>query len=337
MQLLRKIAFPISLIYAMVVHIRNMLFDFGVFGSIKFSTPTICVGNLSVGGTGKTPMVEYLIELLAPTYKIAVLSRGYKRKTKGFLMAKTGVTAYELGDEPYQLYRKYPKITVAVDANRRRGISTLEKTIQPDVIILDDAFQHRKVKPSLSILLTAHGSLYPDDWYLPTGNLRDAKKEANRAEVIAVTKCPKLPSEKEQKAIVTVLRPKSSQKLLFGTLQYADELIGTDENIPLASIEGEKVALVTGIAEPRPLAAFLKANGISFEHYKFADHHFFTEKDISQFRNHDLVITTSKDHTRLEGKVKGLYYIEVCHAFSEHDSMLLSRAIEENIKPDRPS
>ncbi|MEX0359782.1 MAG: tetraacyldisaccharide 4'-kinase, partial [Allomuricauda sp.] len=146
LQFLRKIAFPFSLIYALIVHIRNYLFDWGVLRSISYKTPTVCVGNLSVGGTGKTPMIEYLIRTLS-NHKIAVLSRGYKRKSKGFLLATPSSTVAELGDEPFQIHQKFPNISVAVDADRRNGIAQLEKMVQPDVILLDDAFQHRKVKP----------------------------------------------------------------------------------------------------------------------------------------------------------------------------------------------
>ena len=331
MQLLRKIAFPISLIYAGVVHLRNLLFDWGIFASTKFSTPILCIGNLSVGGTGKTPMAAFLVELLSKDHKIAVLSRGYKRKTKGFLMAKAGVTVQDIGDEPYQLYKKYPQITVAVDAKRRRGISILEKTIQPDVILLDDAFQHRKVKPQLSILLTAHDSLYPDDWYLPTGNLRDAKNQARRAAVIVVTKCPVKPSEMEQNEILQKLNPRQYQKVLFATLNYGGELVGSEGCLPLAVLEKKQVALVTGIANPEPLVKFLSDQGIVFKHFKYPDHHFFTAKEIGQFIDYEVVITTSKDFTRLEGKVKRLYYIEVEHAFVGKDGAAFEKAIKDTL------
>lgn len=333
MQLLRKIAFPISLIYAAVVHVRNLFYDWGIFTTTEYETPTICVGNLSVGGTGKTPMVEYLVELLSKDHKIAVLSRGYKRATKGFLLAQSGSTVRDLGDEPYQLHRKYPKITVAVDANRRRGISVLEKTVQPDVIILDDAFQHRKVKPRLSILLTPYDSLYINDWYLPTGDLRDAKNQAKRAEIIVVTKCPAMLSNKEQKEIIGALRPEPYQTVLFASLDHGDKLIGAEDKIALATLKNKKLALVTGIANPRPLEVFLNGLGVDYEHFKYADHHFFSSNEIAQFSQHELVVTTSKDFTRLEGKLKKLYYVEVEHVFSEHDSNILGKMINGNLTP----
>ena len=198
MLLLRKIAFPISMVYALVVYLRNFLFDVGILKEISFKTKTICIGNLSVGGTGKTPMIEYLIEMLGNSYKVAVLSRGYRRKSKGFILATPKSTVEKLGDEPYQIYSKYPEIVLAVDGDRCNGISNLENTLNLDVILLDDAFQHRKVRPHYSILLTAYDDLYINDWYLPTGNLRDAKKEAKRANIIVVTKCPNDLSENGQ-------------------------------------------------------------------------------------------------------------------------------------------
>jgi len=178
MQLLRKIAFPISLIYALVVYTRNFLFDIGFLKGKSFKTPTVCVGNLSVGGTGKTPMVEYLIRMLQDSFEVAVLSRGYRRKSRGFVLATEDSKVEDLGDEPFQIKSKFPKIAVAVDADRCNGIKELEDSEHPDIILLDDAFQHRRVKPTFSILLTAFDYLYPNDWYLPTGNLRDSKKEA---------------------------------------------------------------------------------------------------------------------------------------------------------------
>jgi tetraacyldisaccharide 4'-kinase len=176
-----------------VTWLRNKSYDFGLKSSTHFDVPIICVGNLSVGGTGKTPMIEYLIRLLKTNYKIAALSRGYKRKTKGFVIANKTMTALDLGDEPFQFYKKFEDVIVSVDANRRHGIKQLMALEhKPDVILLDDAFQHRKVKAGLNILLTSYDNLYCNDIVLPTGNLREPKSGAKRAGVIVVTKCPKL-------------------------------------------------------------------------------------------------------------------------------------------------
>ena len=190
MQLLKMLLFPFSVLYGIVVYFRNRFYDWGVFKSKSYKTAIICVGNLSLGGTGKTPMIELLIGLLRNTHKVAVLSRGYKRKSHGFVLANVNSTVEDLGDEPYQIFSKFLDVTVAVDSDRQNGIAILERDIKPDVILLDDGFQHRKVKPGLSILLTSFTSLYSNDWYLPTGKLRDSRREAQRADFIIVTKNP---------------------------------------------------------------------------------------------------------------------------------------------------
>ena len=202
---------------------RNRCYDLGIFSSKSFNTRTICVGNLSVGGTGKTPMIEMLVKSLHPDYQVSILSRGYKRKSNGFLLSTNKTSVEDLGDEPFQLKSKFPKVTVAVDSDRRNGIAQLEKIVRPDVILLDDAFQHRKVKPSYSILLTAYNNIYVNDWYLPTGNLRDSKLEARRANLIVVTKCPKNLSISERNKTVDRINPKEHQKILFSCLSYNNE------------------------------------------------------------------------------------------------------------------
>ncbi|WP_431128087.1 tetraacyldisaccharide 4'-kinase [Flagellimonas flava] len=319
LQFLRKIAFPFSMIYALIVHIRNYLFDWGVFKSISYRTPTVCVGNLSVGGTGKTPMIEYLIRTLS-NHKIAVLSRGYKRKSKGFLLATPFSTVAELGDEPFQIHQKFPNVFVAVDADRRNGIAQLEELVQPDVILLDDAFQHRKVKPKFSILLTAYGQLYPKDWYLPTGNLRDAKREARRTDIIVVTKCPKNLAKTEKDTITSLLRPKPHQLVLFSHLSYAEKLKdGKGNELAPSELGDQNIALVTGIASPEPLVQHLKELGIDFQHLAFGDHHNFSSDEIEKFKQYDSVLTTEKDFVRLSGKVEPLYYLEIAHEFNLED------------------
>ncbi|WP_228238793.1 tetraacyldisaccharide 4'-kinase [Allomuricauda sp. M10] len=328
LQLLRKIAFPFSLIYGLVVHVRNFLYYKGVFASQTYETPTICVGNLSVGGTGKTPMTEYLLRMLKDE-RVAVLSRGYKRKSEGFVLASRKSTVLDLGDEPFQLHRKFPDVAIAVDADRRNGMEQLETLVKPNVVVLDDAFQHRKVKPTFSLLLTAFDNLYVDDWYLPTGNLRDAKNQADRANLIIVTKCPAGLTASERDAIGSKLQPKSHQKVLFASLNYADSVAdGKGQTLPLDSLKSKEIALVTGIASPKPLLQFLSVNGIQYKHYEFGDHHHFSAKDIESFQGHQLVLTTEKDFVRLEGKIDGLYYLEVAHHFSESDHAILKKSIE---------
>lgn len=328
-------AFPISLIYAAVVKVRNFLYEIGMFTSRSFETPIICVGNLSVGGTGKTPMVEYLISLLSKDFKIAVLSRGYKRKSYGFILASSSSTVSELGDEPYQIHSKFPEVSVAVAVDRRSGISILEEKVKPDLILLDDAFQHRKVKPTISILLTSYADLYCDDWYLPTGNLRDGKKEARRAQIIIVTKCPETLTKSEQLGIRKKLKPEPAQLLLFSFLKYEDKLSGDGGHLTLISLIHNKVTLVTGIADPDPLVVYLKAQGISFEHVSFKDHHNFTDEEVKTLNERGVILTTEKDYVRLEGKVNKLYYVSVNHSFFNGGKKLLDQRLKQSIKPYR--
>lgn len=332
MQLLRKIAFPISLLYAIVVHVRNYLFDIGVFKSKSFNTPIIVIGNLSVGGTGKTPMVEFLVSMLKNEYRTAVLSRGYKRRSKGFVLATSESTVEQLGDEPYQMYSKFPDITMAVDANRRNGISILEDRIKPDVILLDDAYQHRSVKPDFSILLTAYTNMYYNDWYLPTGDLRDGKREANRADLIIVTKCPKELTVEEQSLIKKKLKPKAHQEVLFSYMAYDRMVLGDDSEISLSDLRSRKITLVTGIADPKPLALFLGTQGITFEHLSFRDHHFFTKKELEVLNSKEFILTTEKDYVRLKGKVSGIHYILVKHRFLGEGGKLIEDTLRGFMK-----
>ncbi len=332
MSLLRKIAFPFSLLYALVVCVRNWLFDIGILTSKQFRTPTICVGNISVGGTGKTPMIEYLIRALGEEYKVAVLSRGYKRKSKGFLLASPNSTVEEMGDEPFQIHSKFSRVNVAVDADRQNGILQLEKEVRPDVILMDDAFQHRKVRADLNILLTSYGSLYPDDWYLPTGNLRDSKSQARRADYIIVTKCPTDMTLKESQEIKGRLGPKKAQKVLFSALHYNDELKSENDNIGLNSLGSSSFTLVTGIAEPKPLVKYLKNENLLFDHLAFNDHHFFTPREIEDLNSRGTIVTTEKDFVRLKGKVENLFYIPVRHIFLNDSEGVLKKELSDFMK-----
>ncbi|WP_158975786.1 tetraacyldisaccharide 4'-kinase [Cellulophaga sp. L1A9] len=327
MRVIRILAFPISLIYAFVIYLRNFLFDTGFFKSKEYNTPTICVGNLSVGGTGKTPMIEFLLHMFKAEYNVAVLSRGYGRKSKGYQIATTTTTVEVLGDEPFQIAQKFPEVTVVVDADRQNGIATLEKSTGPDLILLDDAFQHRKVKPTFSLLLTAYDNRYTNDWYLPTGNLRDSKKEAKRAGLIIVTKCPKELGAEQQQKIISEIKPTNNQQVLFSYLHYKDALSGLDESLSVADLKDKNVTLVTGIANPKPLVLFLKEKGIVVEHLNFRDHHFFSDAEIASFNKKEFILTTEKDYVRLNGKLNNLYYISIEHQFLNNGAATLKEAI----------
>lgn len=315
MQLLRKIAFPFSLLYAIVVYLRNLCYDIGIFNSKTFDTPTVCIGNLSTGGSGKTPMIEWILKHLKQNKSIAVLSRGYKRQSQGFLVVNPDLSPEAAGDEPLQIATKFPNTVVAVDPNRQRGIKILEDQVGPDLILLDDAYQHRKVKASFYVLLTAYSQLYTRDWYLPTGNLRDHKNQAKRANIIIVTKCPSQLAEEEQKKLIRSLAPQPKQQVLFCTLAYKDEVNGVNKTLSLESLKTVEVLLVTAIADPEPLLQYLRTKGILYTHRNFPDHHYFTEKEISEFNKAPVILTTEKDFTRMGGKVANAYYLGVEHSF----------------------
>jgi len=315
MNLLRKILFPFAIIYGVITSFRNFLFDNGFFKSYSFEVPIIVVGNLSVGGTGKTPQIEYLIRLLSEKYKIATLSRGYKRISKGFILADANVNASLIGDEPFQFYSKFPNIQVAVDANRKNGIEQLlSQSLKPEVILLDDAFQHRKVKAGFYILLTSYNELYSDDFQLPTGNLRENRSGAKRANVILVTKCPSDLSNEEQLKIRKKLAILDTQKLYFTTIAHDEFVYSENEKRKVSEIKNVDKLLLAGIAKPQSFFAHLHNNNEAC--LTFPDHHHFTEKDILGIKNkanNKIIITTEKDYVRLKGSIskEQIFYLPI--------------------------
>lgn len=319
MNILRKILFPFAILYGLITSIRNFLFDKGILKSTSFDIPVIAVGNLSVGGTGKTPQIEYLIRLLSSKYKVATLSRGYKRQSEGFVLADENSNASILGDEPFQFYQKFPSVQVAVDANRTNGITQLlSQKEKPEIILLDDAYQHRKVKAGFYILLTSYGDLYADDFMLPTGNLREARSGAKRANIVIVTKCPSKLDESEQENIRRKLKLEASQELYFTFIDYDDSVYSRTEKLAVAEIKEERKLLLAGIAKPKPFFNFLKSN--EDECLTFPDHHHFTEKDITTIAEKAKqykIITTEKDYVRLKDTsiVSQLFYLPIKSSF----------------------
>jgi tetraacyldisaccharide 4'-kinase len=320
MKNLRKLLFPFSLVYGFITWIRNKCFDYGILKSYSFEIPIISVGNLNVGGTGKTPQIEYLIRLLQPTKKVAVLSRGYQRKTKGFLLAKVGLNTNDLGDEPYQYFSKFKDIIVAVDEKRVNGIEQLLKLPNPpEVILLDDAFQHRNVKPGLSILLTSFDDLYVDDMVLPAGNLREFKSGYTRADIIIATKCPVDLTRENQKKIKELLNLKNNQQLYFSTITYQNKLQGFNHKLNINDLQNYEVLLITGIANPKPLLSYLNQQEIKFKHIKFPDHHNFSNIEIDNIKREfnlltsekKLVLTTEKDYVRIFASLEKCYFIAI--------------------------
>ena len=323
MDLLRKFLFPFAVVYGIVVWFRNKFFDAGILNSTSYDFPVICVGNISTGGTGKSPMIEYLLRKL--TYKnIAVLSRGYKRSTDGFLLLNGKEKAIQTGDEPLQFKNKFTEVMVAVDADRTNGIAELRKK-HAEIVLLDDAFQHRKVKAGFNILLTAYGDLYANDFLLPTGNLRETYSGADRAQVIIVTKCPQNITLKEREHIRFKLQIKQYQNLFFSTIQYAETISDGENQYPLSEL-CDTITVVTGIAKPAPFTKYLKAKNVHFEHRKFPDHHNFTEVEIAQLNTKECILTTEKDFMRLKDNITvPLYYLPIETAFVENEEQFLNR------------
>jgi tetraacyldisaccharide 4'-kinase len=268
----------------------------------------MCVGNLATGGTGKTPMTEYLIELLQNDYKVATLSRGYKRKTKGFAIANERTTALEIGDEPMQFHEKFPNITVAVGEERIVAIpQILHDKPDTDVIILDDGLQHRMVKAGLNILLTDYSNLYSRDIMLPTGDLRDIKNSAKRAHIIIVTKCKSDVSKEEKAEIETQLKLETHQKIFFSEILYAAPYhLFNNSNTDFGA--DTDVLLITGIANPKPIKNFVNKYVKSYDMLRYADHHIFTSTDLKDIKksfeklksDNKIIITTEKDAVRLK-------------------------------------
>ena len=308
---------PLSWIYGLGVGIRNRLFDMGILKSRDFKVPVISVGNITVGGSGKTPHVEYLVRLLRDKTKVAVLSRGYKRKSRGYVLADKDATARMIGDEPYQMKKKFPDVYVAVDKNRCHGIERLtedENTKDTDVILLDDAYQHRYVKPGVNILLVDYHRLIIYDKLLPAGRLREPKQGKNRADIVIVTKCPRNLKPMEFRVLTRAMDLFPYQKLYFTTLKYNKlKPLYFGEDRPVSDIQPEEnILLLTGIASPKQMIIDLEPYTKNITPLTYPDHHQFKRKDIERINElfaampePKMVITTEKDNARLFG-VEGL-------------------------------
>ncbi|MCX6324339.1 MAG: tetraacyldisaccharide 4'-kinase [Sphingobacteriales bacterium] len=324
----RYLLFPFSLIYGASVWLRNKLFDWNILKSANFNFPIICVGNLATGGTGKTPMTEYLIASLKGRYQTATLSRGYKRKTKGFAIANENTTALEIGDEPMQFHQKFPDVTVAVGEERLVAIpQLLHQQPATALIVLDDAFQHRTVNAGLNILLTDYKNLYTRDLMLPAGDLRDVRSSAKRAQIIIVTKCKTDLSEKEKEKIIAELKPTEDQSVFFTEIVYGAPYHLFSKEKGNISVNDD-ILLLCGIANPKPLMEFLARQVHSYDMIRYADHHIFSIDDLKEIKkqfekmnaSHKLILTTEKDAVRLE-KFKNeldnfpIYVIPIAHRF----------------------
>lgn len=348
MRLLRFLLFPFSILYGLVVSIRNLFYDWGVYKSQSFDIPVICIGNLAVGGTGKSPMIEYLVRMLQDRYKVAVLSRGYGRKTKGFYLVQDNDTADLCGDEPLQFKKKFTGITVAVCEKRVEGIKTLKDS--HDVILLDDGFQHRAVKPGVSLLLFDYNRLKESKLTFPAGNNREPFWGRKRASAMVVTKTLSVLTDTQRGKILNVLDPEDEQEVFFSYLKYGDlkpVFVLDQPDLPVDSLKSKKrVLLLTGIANPSPLVNMLTKVNSSISHHEYPDHHPFSKKNISKLVNdyysedsiEQIIITTEKDAQRLlVPDIKELldklpiYVIPVEAAFHQPGRFVFHKMIEDYV------
>ena len=351
MNLLRLLLFPVALLYGVLIFFRNLLFDLGILPVKEFETGVIVIGNLSVGGTGKSPMTEYLIRLLKDKFLIATLSRGYRRHTTGFLLADKNSTSHMIGDEPLQFKKKFPELIVAVDENRKDGIKKLLSQFpELKIILLDDAFQHRSVKPGLSILLTDYTKMFYDDFLLPVGSLREWPTGKKRADIIIATKCPANLSPVEKRIVQKKVAPDPHQQVLFSHIQYGTP-VPVFTSVLSSPLSGERgtwgeVVLLTGISNPKPLEDYLKDKAEKIIPMHYPDHHEYTiveaNKVIETFNSiaspNKIIITTEKDAMRLDkpGLVEILhtlpiYYIPIEVTFDEKEKTDFDKLINDYV------
>ena len=341
MKNLKFLLYPLSLIYRLYTSFRNFLFDLGIIDSIIYKIPTIGIGNLSTGGTGKSIVVDYIIEKHKNKSKITTLSRGYNRNTKGFVQASKKSSAYEIGDEPFQFYSKHPEINVVVCEDRRKGMNIILKNLpNTDLCIWDDVFQHRFVKPGLMILTTTFQYPFYEDEILPIGNLREDKSSSKRADFIVVTKCPDNLSKKDKDSFIKSLKPLDNQKVFFSSLTYLKKIKSESEEIEIDVLKDDNFILVTGIADSSYLVNFLKSKGLKFKHLKYSDHYNFNKSSINKITELSInkkILTTEKDFGRLTPKIndRDIYYIEVGLEFpAEINDYNFDSNIEEYINKD---
>jgi tetraacyldisaccharide 4'-kinase len=351
------ILYPFSFIYGIGVWVRNRLFDYNILKSVEFKLPVISVGNITVGGTGKTPHIEYLISLLKDEFKVAFLSRGYKRKTIGFKLADINSSSEEIGDEPRQIKQKFRDIIVAVDGSRVRGINKiLEYNNQTKVILLDDAFQHRYVTPGLSILLVEYNHPLKDDRILPAGSLREPASERHRADIIIITKCPSDLKPIDQRLIEKDLKQHAYQKVYFSTLDYGQPKTVFEGSAPQISKEEMKkrspdILLITGIANALPFKAHIKNISSKIEELDYPDHYAYTPRDMHNFiekfstidNPYKYIITTEKDAMRIQAfdeldeEIKSaLYYIPIQIEFLENEIKNFNHQIQSYVRNNNP-
>lgn len=300
--------YPFSLLYHIGSAFRNLMYDWGIFSSTKFRTPIINVGNLSVGGSGKSPMVMYLAELLSKNYRTGVLSRGYGRATKGYGVVNYDSNYKTVGDEAMQLFQRFKnRFVIGVCEDRVFGAKKLIADMDLRVLILDDAYQHRKIKAGFNILMTDYNDPYFKDYILPAGNLRESRSGASRADIIMVSKCPNDITEEKKQYYIARINPQKHQKVFFSTINYDETVVSLSKSLPDNNLAYYDILVITGIANPDPFLKHLNRFAKKVKHLKFRDHHNFTEADIKKITeeyrklgDYKLILTTEKDFVRLK-------------------------------------
>jgi tetraacyldisaccharide 4'-kinase len=327
MSVIRFLVFPLSIIFKFVTDIRNKLYDCNFLKSEKINVPVISVGNLSTGGTGKTPMVDFIIYNLKRDYNISVLSRGYNRKSKGFIEIKNSDNPSLVGDEPFLIKSNHSEVPVFACEDRVEGAKKIISENNTNLILLDDAFQHRKISRNLDIVLTDYNNLFYKDYLLPYGNLRESRNNINRADVIIVTKCPLDFNKADAIKIKNQINPKKTQSLFFSQIKYSEKLFGFKE-LSFKSIRNSKLTLVTGIANSQPLKEYLKKNNVNFDHFDYPDHYNYSRKDVNKIlatTKNNIILTTKKDYYKLsQFKIDNLLYIDIKVEFLDGKQEFLS-------------
>ena len=345
---LKILLLPFSLLYGFIISLRNFCYNTGILKSQEYDFPVISIGNLNVGGTGKTPHTEYVLKHLKKSFEIASSSRGYGRKTKGYQLATAQDNANSIGDEPFQIFQKFKDVRVAVAEKRREGIKQLRKLENPpQIIVLDDAFQHRSVKPGLNILLTDYSRLYKDDYILPSGRLREWKSGADRADIIVVTKSPAVLSPLEIRRISESLSPQPYQKVFFSYISYQD---AKPLNRAAMSIANEKkkfasrgVLLVSAIANPQSLKLYLNRYSKEIQNFPFKDHHYYQAKDYENISDQlekllspkKAIVITGKDAVKFDASKFNevpVFSIPIEIKFHEHQELSFSKEIDRYVR-----
>ena len=299
--------YPLAVVYHLITAIINKMYDFGIFKSVRFRVPIIGVGNLSVGGSGKSPMVMYLAKLLSNNFRMGILSRGYGRKTKGYYIVNYESNYQMVGDEAMQLFQRFKnKFVIAVCEDRVKGAKKIIADMDLELLVLDDSYQHRAIKPGFNILLTDYNEPYFNDFLLPAGDLRESRNGSKRADIIMVTKCPKDLTQEQEQNYIAKIKPRYGQKVFFSSIQYDENLQSKYGQISIEKLADCEVLLITGIANPTPLVEELSQYTQNVKHLKFRDHHSFSQEDIKKIADeykkmgeNKLILTTEKDYARL--------------------------------------